>query len=77
MVRVKCKGCGQVLVDTEKGIDMIVYEGELEFDEEWKMKYEDRKYVVCMNCGHKVEVEKLRKVIGDVLEEEEKNKSGL
>lgn len=64
MVRIKCRGCGNILIDTEAGVNNTVMGSELTFDEEWRMRYEER-WVVCTNCGHKVEIEKLRKVIGN------------
>ena len=65
MVRVKCKKCGQILIDTEAGIGNIAIESELGFDEEWRMKWEGEKWAVCTNCGHRIELEKLRRVIGN------------
>jgi len=70
MVRIACKGCGNILVDTGKGIKNYVRE------EEWKVEVDDRPgkfwlrpvkvdVGVCINCGHRFSLRKLKEVVGN------------
>ena len=58
-MRVRCKGCGKVMIDRRRGIRNFTG------FEEWDMLTgEVKRYVMCLNCGHKVERDRLVEVLG-------------
>ena len=70
MVRVKCKGCGGVLVDTDRGIENYVEDWDLDIKATLKGQKLDLKRVgVCTNCGHKFDIKKLEDVLGRIQRE--------
>lgn len=68
-MRIKCKDCKTVLIDTEKGIENYVLARDLDvkFSEEpdLNLKPEVRwgeLYVICKMCGRKVEAKKVEEL---------------
>jgi len=71
-VRVKCKGCGNIIVDTEKKICRIVKDEDYEIELKWEFGTQKLNLVpvsekyVCMYCGREINIEVIEKRIPDI-----------
>jgi len=64
-VKIKCKKCKGILVDTEAGVDNYVVEYDIDIVatlEGQKLKLV--RFGVCTNCGHRFDIGKLEEVMG-------------
>ena len=50
---VRCRNCGNVIVKDGKLVNATPYT-------EWDFEFGSKEYVLCNECGHKIEIEKLR-----------------
>ena len=63
-MRIKCKKCKGVLVDTESGERNYVEEMDIDIRATWEgQKLELVRVGVCTNCGHKFDIEKLEEML--------------
>lgn len=63
-MKIRCKSCKSILVDTETGVSNYVVEYDIDIVATLEgQKLELVRFGVCVNCGHRFDIGKLEEVL--------------